>query len=99
MPGHEDTESLYYSFDVGPVHFVVVSTEFYYFLNYGKKLVAMQYEWVVDDLKAADSPENRKKRPWVVMLGHRPMYCSTDDGDDCTNRDTYTRVGLPVTKA
>lgn len=54
----------------------LVSTEWYYFLNYGKKMVAKQYEWLVADLEAADRPENRSKRPWVVLMGHRPMYCS-----------------------
>ena len=55
---------------------LLVYTEWYYFLNYGKKMVAKQYEWLVADLEAADRPENRSKRPWVVLMGHRPMYCS-----------------------
>jgi hypothetical protein len=97
MPG--GTDNMFYSFDVGPIHFVVVSTEWYYFLNYGKKMVAAQYEWVVRDLERANAPDHRSERPWVVMLGHRPMYCSTMDGDDCTTNNTYTRVGLPITKA
>lgn len=28
-------------------------------------------------------------------MGHRPMYCSNDDKDDCTHNETLTRVGLP----
>ena len=55
-------------------------TEWYYFLNYGKKMVAKQYEWLVADLEAADRKENRSKRPWVVLMGHRPMYCSGKHG-------------------
>ena len=51
-------------------------TEWYYFLNYGKKMVAKQYAWLVTDLEAANTKENRAKRPWVVLMGHRPMYCS-----------------------
>ena len=39
-------------------------------------MVAKQYEWLVADLEAADRPENRSVRPWVVLMGHRPMYCS-----------------------
>ena len=57
-------------------------TECYYFLNYGKKMVAKQYEWLVADLEEANKEENRSKRPWVVLMGHRPMYCSgTEDAD------------------
>ena len=94
MPG--DSESMFFSFDVGPVHFVSISTEFYYFTNYGMKMVANQYKWIVEDLARANLPENRSKRPWIVVFGHRPMYCSTNDQDDCTKNTTYTRVGMPV---
>ncbi len=96
MPGQ--TESMFFSFDMGPVHFISLSTEFYYFTNYGMKMVANQYKWLLDDLKKANEPENRSKRPWIVMFGHRPMYCTTADEDDCTKVDTFTRVGLPIMK-
>lgn len=69
MPGN--TESLFYSFDVGPVHFIAFSTEFYYFLNYGLKSVANQFNWLEEDLRAAN--ENRELRPWIITIGHRPM--------------------------
>ncbi|KDR23015.1 acid phosphatase type 7-like [Zootermopsis nevadensis] len=93
MPG--SSEGLWYSFDMGPVHFISVSTEVYYFLEYGLKLVTKQYEWLEKDLKEATKPENRDVRPWIVMFGHRPMYCSNTGDDDCTHYGTYTRVGLP----
>ena len=51
MPDRTSSENMFYSFDVGPVHFVAVSTEFYYFTNYGMKMVASQYRWLVQDLK------------------------------------------------
>lgn len=57
MPGRDS--SLYYSFDIGNVHFVSVSTEVYYFLQYGLKLVTNQYEWLEKDLARANLPENR----------------------------------------
>jgi hypothetical protein len=49
MPG--SSEGLWYSFNMGPVHFISVSTEVYYFLEYGLKLVTKQYEWLEKDLK------------------------------------------------
>ncbi|XP_054727487.1 acid phosphatase type 7 isoform X3 [Anastrepha obliqua] len=89
------TENLFYSFDLGPVHFIGISTEMYYFLNYGLKMLVFQYEWLVRDLEAANQPENRARRPWIIVYGHRPMYCSNGNGDDCTHSETLTRVGWP----
>ncbi|XP_017963624.1 acid phosphatase type 7 isoform X2 [Drosophila navojoa] len=94
MPG--GTENLFYSFDLGPVHFIGISTEVYYFLNYGLKTLVFQYEWLKRDLETANQPENRAKRPWIIIYGHRPMYCSNDNGDDCANHETVVRKGLPV---
>ncbi|CAH2239630.1 jg3200 [Pararge aegeria aegeria] len=91
MPGSHG--SLFYSFDLGPVHFVSLSTEVYYFLQYGLKMLVNQYEWLRRDLAAANTPENREKRPWIVLYGHRPMYCSNSDDIDCSVE--YTRKGLP----
>uniref|UniRef100_A0A1I7ZE13 Purple acid phosphatase n=1 Tax=Steinernema glaseri TaxID=37863 RepID=A0A1I7ZE13_9BILA len=89
--------NLYYSFDVGNVHFLVFSTEFYYFTNYGWNQIRTQWEWINEDLKKAQA--NRDKVPWIITMGHRPMYCSTFDGDDCTKYETIVRVGLPLTHA
>jgi len=95
MPGGKD--SLMYSFNLGPVHFIGFSTEAYYFLNYGMKLLVNQYEWLERDLIEANKPENRKLRPWIITYGHRPMYCSNDNDADCTQSETLIRVGLPIT--
>ena len=94
MPGSQD--NLFYSFDMGGIHFVSISTEFYYFMKYGFKQVAVQYEWLINDLETANLRENRLARPWIITLGHRPMYCSNDDGDDCSDNETIIRVGLPL---
>ena len=34
----------------------------------------------------ANKPENRAERPWIIVMGHRPMYCSNNDSDDCTRK-------------
>jgi len=57
MPG--DSEGLWYSFDIGPVHFVAIETEAYYFMNYGIKQLIKQYEWLDNDLREANKPEAR----------------------------------------
>ncbi|XP_015606629.1 acid phosphatase type 7 isoform X2 [Cephus cinctus] len=93
MPG--DSEGLWYSFNVGPVHFIAIETEAYYFMNYGIKQLVKQYEWLDQDLREANRPQVRAKRPWIVTFGHRPMYCSNKNTDDCTNHQSLVRVGLP----
>ncbi|XP_055842962.1 acid phosphatase type 7-like isoform X2 [Episyrphus balteatus] len=94
MPG--GTDNLMYSFNIGPVHFIGFSTELYYYLNYGIKPLVNQYDWLEKDLQIANQPENRALRPWIVTFGHRPMYCSNDNGDDCSKHNTVIRKGLPL---
>jgi len=93
MPG--SSEGLWYSFNMGPVHFIAIETEAYYFMNYGIKQLVKQYDWLEKDLEEANRPEVRAKRPWIVTFGHRPMFCSNKNADDCTNHESLVRVGLP----
>lgn len=94
MPG--GTEGLMYSFNMGPVHFIAISTEFYYFTQYGLKLPIKQYMWLEKDLEEATQEDNRSKRPWIVVFGHRPMYCSNGGLADCNNYNTRVRTGVPA---
>ncbi|KAK7074236.1 hypothetical protein SK128_015058 [Halocaridina rubra] len=96
MPNYKDTESLFFSWDMGPIHFIAVNTEAYYFFEYGLKPLSRQYDWLISDLEEATKPEVRAQRPWIILFGHRPMYCSNNDHDDCRRIDCLTRVGLPV---
>uniref|UniRef100_A0A674PRI5 Purple acid phosphatase n=1 Tax=Takifugu rubripes TaxID=31033 RepID=A0A674PRI5_TAKRU len=96
MPGQ--TESLWYSWNLGPVHMVSLSTEVYFYLEFGLDLLFKQYEWLRQDLEEANRPENRAVRPWIITMGHRPMYCSDDDQDDCTKFDSYVRLGRQDTR-
>lgn len=54
----------WYSFDYGPIHFVQYSTE------HAFEPGSEQLAFVEADLKAVD----RKRTPWVVLGGHRPLY-------------------------
>ncbi|XP_018318825.1 acid phosphatase type 7 [Agrilus planipennis] len=93
MPGGRDIP--YYSFNLGNLHIISISTEVYYFINYGIKEMVNQYYWLESDLKEANKPENRKKQPWIIIMGHRPMYCTNDNPADCKRHSTFTRVGIP----
>ncbi|XP_070488858.1 acid phosphatase type 7 isoform X1 [Equus przewalskii] len=90
MPG--DSEGLWYSWDLGPAHIISFSTEVYFFLHYGRHLVERQFHWLESDLQKAN--QNRAARPWIITMGHRPMYCSNADLDDCTWHESKVRKGL-----
>ncbi|XP_043929910.1 acid phosphatase type 7 isoform X1 [Protopterus annectens] len=97
MPG--DTEGLWYSWNIGPAHIISFSTEVYFYVDYGVDLIFKQYEWLKKDLEEANRPQNRKIRPWIITMGHRPMYCSNNDEDDCTKFESFVRLGRNDTKA
>ncbi|KAK3165709.1 hypothetical protein QOZ80_1AG0036720 [Eleusine coracana subsp. coracana] len=56
----------WYSIEQGSVHFVVMSTEH----KWSEK--SEQYNWMNEDLSSV----NRSRTPWVIFIGHRPMYSS-----------------------
>ena len=62
----------WYSFDVGPVHVLMFSTE-HDFLN-----TSTQYNWIERDLQSV----NRSHTPWIIVGSHRPMYISQLDYPD-----------------
>jgi len=56
----------WYSFDYGMAHYIMMSTEHDY--SPGSR----QYTWLENDLRNLD----RTVTPWVMIAGHRAMYCS-----------------------
>ncbi|KAK4508745.1 hypothetical protein PRZ48_002484 [Zasmidium cellare] len=84
-------ENFWYSYDYGMAHFVSIDTETD--LGHGLTgpdegspefsgpfgLMNQQLDWLEKDLASVD----RRKTPWVVVLGHRPFYNSA--GGICTN--------------
>jgi len=101
MPGDESGSgtNLYSSFNVGNVHFVSISTELYFYNDYyTADHIGQQYNWLKNDLIKANT--HRADHPWIIVFGHRPMYCSldTNDGQDiCTLDTTNIRDGVSFT--
>ena len=58
MPGGSG-DGMFYSFNVGPVHFVSFSSEYYYYIYYGWKQIVRQYEWLEKDLQV-----------WAIYMGY-----------------------------
>ena len=84
-------DRLWYSIDVGPVHFIALNTEVFYTLtDQQEKLL----KWLHDDLQSANS--RRDQHPWIVVLGHRPMYCSLTNTEDQSNLDCASASACPV---
>ena len=89
--------NLYFSFNVGPVHFIALDVERYFFYNYYNMThLAMQYEWLERDLQQAQ--RNAAQQPWIVAYGHRPMYCTHiyNDWNEnyCTEDASSVRDGV-----
>ncbi|XP_027347832.1 probable inactive purple acid phosphatase 9 [Abrus precatorius] len=66
------TKNLYYSFDMGAVHFMYISTETNFLPG------SNQYNFLKHDLESVD----RSKTPFVVVQGHRPMYTTSHENRD-----------------
>lgn len=76
MPYNEANNgtSLFYSFDMGPAHFIMMDTEVYFDNSDASNLT--QLNWLLQDLDQAN--HNRNTRPWLIVLSHHPLYCSVN---------------------
>lgn len=90
-PLNERMNNHFYSINIGPVHIVLFSTEYYYYTNYGWEQIERQFNWLEKDLKRAN--ENRDKQPWIIGMGHRPLYCLTM-GDHSCNYEKLERINI-----
>merc|ERR1712100_349708 len=71
--GAHSSTSRYYSEDLGLIHFAAIDFSPYYFSSTEKGWRQPQLEWLEEDLESVD----RSKTPWVVVMGHYPLYCSS----------------------
>jgi acid phosphatase type 7 len=76
LPGGEDNDRKWYSFDWGRVHFAALDTEASY---------ATQAAWLDEDLTAT-------KLPWKIVYLHRPPYSNGEHGSDTSLRRALAPV-------
>lgn len=77
-PPQEDPRKLWYSTDMGPVHFVQLSTE--QLVSPGSE----QYQFLQNDLRSI----NRSTTPWVIVGWHRPQYVNQPNFSNVTGDST-----------
>ena len=72
-------ENMWYSFDYGLVHFVMMDSETYYKFSpegplsqVGAGPFGDQLGWLKDDLQKAN--DNRKTTPWIISVAHRCAF-------------------------
>lgn len=76
-------DSLWYSIDIGYTHFVSINTE----LIPPSRLNSFQFTWLKNDLINAN--KNRKVTPWVIVMGHKPLYCTKSVMEQECDKDRY----------
>ena len=81
MPLHGLSQNHYYSFNLGPAHFIFLNVD----LFYEQILINRQpfIDWLKADLAIADSEEARKERPWIIVQGSDPVYCGDKSNWRC----------------
>jgi len=82
MPGTQSggEGNFWWSFTFANIHFTFMSTEH----PYGPG--SPQYAWIQQDLQTASQDPNVH---WMIVSGHRPMYCSDDTEWDAHRPGAY----------
>ncbi|ORY93554.1 Metallo-dependent phosphatase-like protein [Syncephalastrum racemosum] len=80
--------SLLYSFNYKSLHLVSFSTEVY--LTGTEDMIETAVNWLNSDLEKAN--KQRDERPFIVVITHHPLYCSSQ-GSDCTTTAKMLREG------
>ncbi|GFS24975.1 purple acid phosphatase [Elysia marginata] len=75
-------ESLWYSINIGHAHFISINTES---LNQDSALGMKQLDWLRQDLLEANM--HREFQPWIVVMGHKPMYCTKSVMEQICDKD------------
>lgn len=87
----------YYTFYLGSALMISINNEIYIKessrATMKPKFKKEQEDWLVQQLKRANTPEARKRHPWVIVLGHQPFYCHSSPTDgSCTDETALVIV-------
>jgi hypothetical protein len=82
MPNKNQSENLFYSYDINNIHFVSMNSEIPYEFNEEYKLRFQ--DWLKKDLESST-------KKWKLVYLHRPLYCSMPDDYHCISSSKYMR--------
>lgn len=83
-------DAMQYSINYKSLHLISFSTEAFF---YGSpEQIQTSLYWLEQDLIKAT--HQRSLRPWIVIIGHRPIYCSILSNEDCTVNAERLRFGF-----
>ena len=85
-PGQDDGE-LHYSFSYRSARVVVLDAEGEY------KRGSPQHEWLRQQMRSANTPAERRARPWLIILIHRPIYSTAPWYENARERGTHGTAG------
>ena len=88
----ETTNSLYFSFDHGLVHYVSYSTELWEGVHTDRVTKETFLAWFERDLAAVN--RRRGATPWVVVSGHRALYTSQPTNGTIYPEDKPIRAAM-----
>jgi len=71
---YQQPHNMWWSFNHQNVHIIAISTETSYSDSPYDPNFGDQLDWLRSDLIAAS--KNRKTTPWIIAMGHRPLYSS-----------------------
>ena len=67
-----ESETFWFSRNIPGVHLIFMSTEHEFTPG------STQYNWLQTDLQSANTLDARTERPFIIVIGHKPMYSSND---------------------
>eukprot|EP01051_Picozoa_sp_SAG22_P015472 SAG22_NODE_2024_length_3122_cov_2.375455_1_plen_516_part_00 len=82
--------SRFFSVDVGLFHLVAIDQNIYWEQASEQVYRQAQLGWLEADLAAAN--RNRQRAPWIVVMGHIPLYCAICSQANVTTNG-YLRAG------
>ncbi len=84
---------LYYSFDLGPLHFIALRSNDALYTGNGRKYGQAQIDWLIQDLESVD----REVTPWVVVMHHEGVISAgyTAPGSNYHEDTVYPQL-MPI---
>jgi hypothetical protein len=88
MPLYDQSANQYFSFNVGKIHYLFLNYDWYYDnAEFNANQTAMM-DFIYNDLNTANATRNI--RPWIIIVTHRPIYCSYSSPSDPVDKRCYS---------